>query len=142
MKLLTLFGLVFYLLMASACKKESEPEPHLIVGTWYIIKVEKQSDSQPWTEENRPCRLDDSDEYVDGGELIMYSGDLWCTGATAGIRYGTWRLSSDERTVIYTYDGIDGEYISTVQELTDDTMTLSFNTGASGNEQIREIWIK
>ena len=135
--LLLLLPLVF----ALGCNKDDDEKtpPHKIVGTWRVTKVETRLSGQDWQNTDEICRLDNTEEYKANGAWTQYDGTDQC-GAGTGITNGTWKLAASDTKVIYTYNGVPGEYESTVEQLTGTTMVLSFSTGATDGEHTRPTY--
>ena len=129
----------------AACSSEpaasSEPSP--IVGAWTQTKSEERIGTADWAvAKDAACRTDNTEEYGAGGDFTLYDGTIRCGSGGTGISKGTWRLTAANTTLIFTYAGASGEYVSTVDSLTATDMVLTFATGETNGQQIRSTYRK
>lgn len=89
-----------------------------------------------------PRVLDNTEEYEAGCAWTLYDGNVRCGTEETGIRHGTWRLAASDTKVIYTYDGIRGEYESTVETMTETELVLTRSTGETNGRQTRGVYRK
>lgn len=134
MRNILLLGLLAVLL--TGCKKEDENNISPIVGTWHVVAYETRAGNANWTTSVGTCRLDDIEEYEANGRWTLYDGTDQCEAGT-GITRGTWELRASNTKIVYTYDAFDGEYESTVEELSDSRLVISWSAGDLDNTQYR-----
>ncbi|MNK06500.1 hypothetical protein D3C87_243990 [compost metagenome] len=111
-----------------------------IVGVWTKMKEEKRVGLAEWQDVTEDCDLDDTEEYKSNGDWAMYMGTITCGSRDA--MYGTWSFRANETKVMFTYDEYEGEYEKTVEELSENKMILSHNTGDVQDTQYRITYIK
>lgn len=139
LKLFTLLSLL--VLFLAGCKKDKEEEKSQLVGSWKKTKIESKTSTTNWVTDTRTCYNDDVEEYSDGGAWASYDGTKQCSAGT-GIIKGTWKLAAGDTKIIYTYQGITGEYESTIETLTATSLVLTQSTGDVRNTQIRTTYQK
>lgn len=105
-----------------------------LVGTWALTTAETRIDTGPWMPGDA-CRTDNTEEYGANGDWTLYDGPLQCGSGDTGIRRGNWRVTAGGTKIVYTYDGISGEYESTIESLTENSLILSFSSGGSGQSR-------
>src|SRR5690554_3153271 len=137
-KLALLASIVFI-----SCEKNTDDntEESPIVGTWNVVNYESRIGNGDWSFIGEDCRLDDVEEYESNGRWAFYDGTNQCEAGT-GIMAGTWKLKASNTKIVYTYDGYSGEYESTVEELTENSLILSWSTGDINNTQYRTTYKK
>jgi hypothetical protein len=129
-------------LVACSSEPAGSAEPSPIVGAWAQTMSEERIGSAAWAAANdAACRTDNTEEYTAAGDFTLYDGTIRCGNGT-GITKGTWRLAAANTTLIFTYVGSKGEYVSTVESLTATDMVLTFATGETNGRQIRSTYRK
>jgi hypothetical protein len=135
---------VLALMTLTACSSKGSSTPEEsgpIVGTWKVTAFEERIGETDWAPNTAdPCVLDNTEEYEGDGSWTLYDGNNRC--GTAGIRHGTWRLTASNTKVVYTYEGIRGEYESTVESLTETELVLTRATGEVNGRQTRHSYRK
>lgn len=121
------------LILITSCKKEGID---LIEGTWHRTKLESRIGSGAWQDETLQCQLDNIEIYEKGGVWKAYDGTNQCSPGN-GITTGTWKLTASDTKVIYTYDDYAGEYESTVEELTENSLILTHSSGGISSTQFK-----
>lgn len=134
--------LVLVSLLFIACDKDTDDSAiSPIIGTWEITNYETRIGNDSWKPVGEDCKLDDTEEYESNGRWTLYDGVNQCEAGT-GITQGTWKLKASNTKIVYTYDGYSGEYESTVEELTENSLILSWSTGDINNTQYRTTYKK
>jgi hypothetical protein len=114
-----------------------------IVGTWLQVKSEERIGSGDWSvSADADCRTDNTEQYDANGNFTLYDGTNVCGGGNDSIARGKWRLEAGDTKVIFTYDGIPGEYESTVESLTATDFVRTFSTGTTDGKQARYTFKK
>lgn len=134
----------FFILIFFSCS-DSEKENSPIVGSWNLISYEIKTENPPteWRPLGESCRLDDIEEYNEDGTWTRYDGTNQCGGGNCiGIYNGTWKFVANNSKVIFTYQGVPGEYESTVETLNGNTLVLSFSSGTTDGRQNRVTYSK
>lgn len=125
----------------NSCKKDKEEEKP-IVGTWKVISHEtRQGNEVTWQPAGEPCKLDNTEVYEADGKWTLYEGTKQCSQGT-GVMKGTWKLAASDTKVVYTYDGVSGEYESSVEELNANKLVLTNSAGDLNNTQYRTVYTK
>lgn len=130
--------ILILILLLNSCSDKDEISP--IVGHWKIVNYEIRTTnpSTSWRSLGEACRFDDVEEFKANGKWISYDGTHQCPGGNGtGIYRGTWKLTANDTKVIFTYEGVPGEYESTIESLTNTTLVLSFATGSIDGRQNR-----
>ncbi|MDX1348877.1 MAG: lipocalin family protein [Putridiphycobacter sp.] len=124
------------ILFLASCKKTNEK---LLVGSWEVVKVEYAADGVNFEIDEENCVNDDIWTFTKDNTLEINQG-LTCAGSTA--LETMWTLTDDDQTIIYTYEGITGEYYSTIVELTKKSFVEEFETGQVNGSRIRNTFSK
>ncbi|MDV6170100.1 lipocalin family protein [Flavobacterium sp. DG1-102-2] len=109
-----------------------------IVGVWQKTKEETRLGSGTWQAVTEDCDLDDTEEYKSDGSWTFYPGTVTC--GSAAVLNGTWKLRANDTKVLFTYDGVDGAYESTLEELTDSKLVLTHSAGDVEDTQYRDTY--
>lgn len=125
----------------SSCSKDDDTSSSKINGTWEVVSYETRQGNLEWEASSEICRLDDVEEYESNGDWTKYDGTNQCSAGT-GITTGTWKLKANNTKIVYTYDDYSGEYESTVEQLTDNIMVISWSAGDLNNTQYRVTYSK
>jgi hypothetical protein len=133
--------LLLTLLFTVSCKKSEESKQSPLVGSWKRTKIESRTNANAWVIDTRTCYTDDVEEYAADGAWTFYDGTKQCSAGT-GIKKGTWKLAAGDTKVIYTYQGVSGEYESTIETLTATALVLTQSTGDVNNTQVRTTYQK
>jgi hypothetical protein len=112
----------------------------LLVGTWRQTAEEERIGAGPWQPADDACRLDNVEEFSSNGDWTLYDGTFSCGGSSTGPVRGDWRLEAGETKLIFSYDGIGGEYESTIETLSDTTLVVSYATGLTSGLQTRSTY--
>jgi hypothetical protein len=124
--------------LLSGCKKDDKS---LIEGTWFRVKLEERTGNNQWQVNSQSCKLDDVEVYEKGGGWTFYAGPNQCSPGT-GVIAGTWELRASDTKVVFTYDNAVGEYESTVEVLTEESLVLTNSAGDLSNTQYRSTYTK
>lgn len=141
MKTLKFLLILTFAAFISCSEDEENNTKSEIVGTWQVTSYETRQGSGNWQDAGQACRLDDTEEYESNGQWTKYDGTNQCASGT-GITTGTWKLEANDTKVVYTYDGVPGEYESTVELLSEGSLIVSFSTGDVANTQYRVTYVK
>jgi hypothetical protein len=109
------------------------------VGTWRQTAVEERIGGGPWLPADDACRLDNVEEFSSNGDWTLYDGTFSC-GGSGGPARGEWRLEAGDTKLIFSYDGVGGEYESTIETLSDTTLVVSYSTGLTSGLQTRNTY--
>jgi hypothetical protein len=125
------------IILLVACVDLGKDDPQ-IVGAWKVINYESRT-TTPATDWYRgeECRFDNVEEFLKDGTYTLYDGTQKCGTNSGGITKGTWRLAANNQKVILTYEGVLGEYETTIEEINESTMVLSFASGTLNGLQNR-----
>lgn len=137
----TILLFILSISLISCSKDDDSAVSSPIVGSWEVISYETRQGSGNWQNANQPCRLDDTEEYASNGEWTKYDGTNQCAAGT-GITLGTWELRANNTKIVYTYDGVPGEYESTIELLDEENLIISFSSGDLNNTQFRVTYVK
>lgn len=142
MKLLKLYILLFASALLFSCGDDDSSENKSpITGTWKTVSYETREGAGEWEPTDEACRLDDTEEYKADGSWTKYDGTNQCSAGT-GIIKGTWALTASDTKIVYTYDGFEGEYESTVEQLSEQALIITSSAGDLDNTQYRATYIK
>jgi hypothetical protein len=122
-------------------KKPDESKPSPLVGSWKKMKVEKKTLTSNWVIDNRTCYTDDIEEFGSAGDWTSFDGTMQCSAGT-GIIKGSWKFAAGETKIIFKYEGYTGEYESTVETLTENSLVLTQSSGDLANTQVRTTYQK
>ena len=125
----------------SCSKDDNSAVASPIVGSWEVISYETRQGTGSWQNANQACRLDDIEDYASNGDWTKYDGTNQCAAGT-GITRGTWELKANNSKVVYTYEGVPGEYESTIELLDEETLIVSFSAGDLDNTQFKVTYAK
>ncbi|PZR21116.1 MAG: hypothetical protein DI539_08970 [Flavobacterium psychrophilum] len=146
MRTITRFGMIcllFIVIPMVSCSdddgKDSSGSSE-IVGVWKKTKEETRQGSEAWEDVTEDCDLDDTEEYEADGDWALYPGTVTCGGAA--VINGTWSFRANKTKVVYTYDGFEGEYESTVESLTANKLVLTHSSGDVEDTQYRDTYTK
>jgi hypothetical protein len=109
MKTYSIFFLaLFGLLMFSSCSKDDESATDLLTGgTWKLTESRSDTDGDGSLEDDlEPCSADDTVKFEDGGSFTFDEGATKCDPADEQTNTGTWALSSEDKVLTLTQDGI------------------------------------
>lgn len=135
--------LLVFTLFVTGCSGDDSKEPvkkSKIVGLWAKTKEETRVGSSAWHETTEDCDLDDIEEFEADGDWTLYPGTITC--GTAAVISGDWSLRANDTKVVFTYDDFEGEFESTIVELTDSKMVLTHSAGDLDDTQYRDTYIK
>lgn len=133
--------LALAMVIVTGCKKSEDSKQSPLIGSWKKTKIESKTSTTNWVTDTRTCYNDDVEEYSDGGAWTSYDGTKQCSAGT-GIIKGTWKLAAGDTKIIYTYQGYTGEYESTIESLTENSLVLTQSTGDVKNTQVRTTYQK
>ncbi len=125
--------------MAVGCasKGDDSGDPSPIVGTWLTTTVESSDDGgASWVVDEESCVNGNVEEFERDGDWTLYAGAPYCD-TSVGSLTGTWRLEASGTILVLTYDAYAGEYIHSVDELTADTLTISYDSDTQEGTVIR-----
>lgn len=111
-----------------------------IVGVWTKTKEESKEGTAAWKETTEDCDLDDTEEFKADGDWALYPGTVTC--GSASVINGSWSLRANDTKVVFTYDGFDDEFESTILELTETKMVLTHSSGDVNDTQYRDTYVK
>lgn len=128
---------------ACASKGSSMPEESgPIVGTWQQTSSEDRVGANDWAPSaTAECRLGSTEEYEADGTWTLF-GTRKCEGSGSGVRKGTWQFAANKTKIIYTYEGISGEYASTIETLNETELVLTKFVGDVAGTETRAIYRK
>lgn len=133
---------IFFILFLVSCSDSTEEDLPVIVGSWEVVNEEIKYPDSSWETSSEDCRFDNIEEFKPDGTHILYDGTYECGESGTAIAYGTWRLAANNSQVVFTYDGYAGEYPKTIEELDENTLILSWDTGATSGLQLRQTLLK
>lgn len=146
-QLLRLSGIMCLLLTAVflfSCSDDSDEKDtsgnSKITGVWKKTKEESRQGNAAWEDVTEDCDLDDTEEYEAGGDWALYPGTVTC--GSANVITGSWVLKANGTKVVFSYDAFEGEFESTVEELTDTKMVLTHSAGDVDDTQYRDTYTK
>lgn len=130
-------------LFITGCSGDDNKEPvnnSKIVGVWTKTKEESKEGTAAWKETTEDCDLDDTEEFKADGDWALYPGTVTC--GSASVINGSWSLRANDTKVVFTYDGFDDEFESTIVELTETKMVLTHSSGDVNDTQYRDTYVK
>jgi hypothetical protein len=126
----------------SSCEKDNnEPKLSPIVGTWETVNYEKKSGlAGTWAKvSDLSCRLDERQVYEKDGRFSQLFGPCAADNSTV---QGTWKLSSDNSVVTYTYTKYKGDFSRKIEKLTDNELVISWDSGSTTGTYFRASYKK
>ena len=147
-QILKFTGMICFLLIAVtvvSCQDDSDDDKNSsgdaeIVGVWKKTKEETRQGAEAWEDVTQDCDLDDTEEYVSGGDWALYPGTVTC--GSANVINGSWELRANNTKVVYTYDGFQDEFESNIEQLTSAKMVLTHSAGDVEDTQYRDTYTK
>ncbi len=142
MKAMKFLYILFALCIFTSCEKdEDKTEDSPIVGTWQVVNYERKTGvNGAWAPvSDLSCRLQEKQTYSADGQFSQTSGA--CAGANTGIS-GTWKLSSNQSTVTYTYTKYTGEFPRTIEKLNASDLVISWDSGSTTGTYFRVTYRK
>lgn len=129
-----------FVTLLSSCKKEE----NWIRGTWRVDKIEKRFGGVgEWENDPTNCRIGSVEEYEKSGKWTLYAAPgAPCPGSSGLPYFGTYRFAASGTKLLYTYDDSIGEYASSVESLTKNTMILFYDTGLTDHREYRYTYSK
>ena len=142
-RLCRLVGALLAICCLSGCQEEeANQQPSLLVGGWQVTKLEFDTPDTTW-QVREDCYGDDVDEFLLDGTYTRFPGRVLCPGQS-GPSLGGWRLSDDETTIFFTYEGAFGEYETEIVELTGLRLITVYDSGDLAGTRFRytydRIW--
>lgn len=133
--------LIFSVLACSADDNSSSASEvaQKLTGSWMRTSIE-ENNGNGWEDITQDCDLDDVEEFSPDGVYIIYPGTDTCHGSM--VEYGTWRLGAGDTKIVFTYDGYEGEYESTISTLTESYLEITHSVGDVNDTQIRKKYSK
>lgn len=129
--------------VATSCSKDddsSSSTKNNLQTSWIKDKVETRTNDGAWQDITTSCNLDDVEEYESNSDWTLYPGTNLCNSES--VTTGSWSLRANNTKIIYTYDGISGEYESSIETITENVLILTQNVGDLNNTQFRFTYSK
>jgi hypothetical protein len=124
--------LATFLFITSCKKEEAAPSQHqqmvnaISAAKWKIVSSEQVLPNGNQPKDIDECRKDNIWEYKSDGSFALYVGNNLCSQNEKTL-YGTWSLSSDNKSITYTIDGL-GSYTDEVVEISSGQVVFRYTT--------------
>jgi hypothetical protein len=128
--------------LATAALTSCANEPDL-VGTWELTREQNRVAGAEWSDSDVPCVLGNKEEFGEDGAWALYDVAPQCDPNSAesqGISYGQWELKEDGTTLVLTYDFAPGEYLETIESLTETELIRTFAVGDLDGTETRRTF--
>lgn len=139
----TFFYCLLFSLVFTACgDSEDDSSTSLIVNSWDVVKFQSKLPSETtWTDSDETCNLDDTWEFTDDGEVLIYGGSNLCDGDNnaSNTVYG-YEFAANNTKIILIIAG--NEYEEDIEELTETTLITTYALGTTNNAEGRRIFTK
>lgn len=113
---------VLLLLTIISCTKKQD---RLLAKKWKFEKIEKSVNGSSFIEESLDCKNDDIWTFEKDGSFSINLG----SNCPSDQINGAWQIGADEKTISYTYNGIQGIYYDEIVELNKKQLITLFDTG-------------
>lgn len=142
LKYKTFFYCLFISFIFISCSdsEDTSSTSSLLTNAWDVVVFQSKLPSETtWTDSSTTCNLDDTWEFTNSGEIIIYGGSFLCDGDTnfSNTIYD-FKLAANDTKIIFTIAGY--EYEENIEELTETTLITTYALGTTNNAEGRRIF--
>ena len=137
----TQLPLLFIIILVAfnfSCTKDK----HAIVGSWRVDKIEQKIEDGEWENLLTNCSVGSIEEYEANGKWTYYPAPGAPCGTGPSPEYGTYKLTASGTKLVFIYDDSVGEYIRTIESITETTMIRSHTPKTVTSMQFRYTFTK